>query len=697
MPPANFSTAPDDIDVAALFRAVSKRKVGIALLALAAGVVTFAGLLFVTPQYTSEARILIEREDNTYKRPAALQNSAVRRVQTDMESVASQVQVLLSRDLAAGAVKALNLENDPEFNNNAGASTLWSNISQMFGIDRRSSNLAIQKRVLDAFQDRLNVYQIKGSHVIAISFRSRNPQTAAKAANTLAEFYLTWQQNEKLEQTKEASAWLSTQISQLTKTVEQADIKAEKFRSASGLLEGRQNITLNAQQLSELNSQLIIAKAQRADAVARAELIKKMLKEKGDVAAAADVLKSPLIQNLLEQRVQVQRTLAEFSATLLPSHPRLKQLNSELTDLRRQIRREARKVVASLQNEAQIASAREVSSRENLAKMKRSTARGNENQIKLRALEREATANRELLESYLARYRDASARSDYTSIPSYASIVSRAYISSTPSFPKKGPISLIAFAAIGFLGLAHTVARELIMGQHVVRPGAGEIAAPYADRSPTPAPRLFEQHSVSEITRRLEMEDPGRIIITPACERFEASAKAIEVARALAASGRRVVLVDALAETDHIAITMDLPDGPGISQLLYGKAQFEDVIRRDPGSSLHVISGPDDARRLPVLNARKMHSLLLALEAAYDRIILYAGPEQARMLTGIPARKPAAIVLVAGAYDSSNDAARWIADDILDAAHTRPTIMLLGHASERRALMPQFLRWNRAA
>ena len=67
-----------------------------------------------------------------------------------------------------------------------------------------------------------------------------------------------------------------------------------------------------------------------------------------DVAAAADVLKSTLIQNLLEQRVQVQRTLAEFSATLLPSHPRLKQLNSELSGLRHQIRKEARKVEATL-------------------------------------------------------------------------------------------------------------------------------------------------------------------------------------------------------------------------------------------------------------------------------------------------------------------------------------------------------------
>jgi len=255
MSPASWSASSDDIDIATLLRAISKRKGRIALLALAAGVVTFLGLLFVTPQYTSEARILIEREDNSYKRPEALQNSIERRDRTDMEAVASQVQVLLSRDLAAGVVKALNLEDDQEFNKDAGTSTLWRNIMQMLRFDdRRSSESELQEQVLDAFQDRLTVYQIKGSRVIAISFWSRNPQIAVKATNMLADFYLTWQQNEKLKQTREASAWLSAQISQLNKKVEQADIKVEQFRSTSGLLEGSQNTTLDAQQLSELNS-----------------------------------------------------------------------------------------------------------------------------------------------------------------------------------------------------------------------------------------------------------------------------------------------------------------------------------------------------------------------------------------------------------------------------------------------------------
>jgi uncharacterized protein involved in exopolysaccharide biosynthesis len=305
--------------------------------------------------------------------------------------------VLQSRDLAMGVAKHLKLDENPEFNSEAGSSLFFQKFLRFLRLDRYPAERAVQERVLDAFADRPSVYQLQDSRVIVVEFQSRDPETAAKVANTLAEFYLTWQQSEKLKQTKEASAWLSAQIKELTKKVEAADIAAGRFRSAPALLEETNNTTLDTQQLSELNSQIILAKAQRTKANARAALMRKMLKETGDVEGAADSLNSRLIQRLLEQRVRVQRELAGVSINLLPSHPRIKGLKSEIADLQRQIRRKARNAVASLQNEVQIAGARGVSLRESLTELKQTAAMGNESQIKLRALEREAKANRELL------------------------------------------------------------------------------------------------------------------------------------------------------------------------------------------------------------------------------------------------------------------------------------------------------------
>lgn len=705
MHPSSWSASSGDIEIIALLRAISRRKVPIALLAVAAGIITYVGLTFITPQYSSEAKILIGREENSFKRPAALQITSERVFQTDKAAVASHVQMLQSRDLAVGVVKALNLKEDPEFKKNPESRSFWRKLLSLARHERLPTEVTQQERVIDAFLARLKVNQLQDSRVIAVSFPSRNPETAARVTNKIVDFYLTWFQNIKLKQIKEASAWLSAQITQLTKKAESADIKVERFRSSSGLFEGRNNATLDVLQLSRLNSQLIIAKTHRTEAEARVDLIKKMLKEEGDVAAASDVLNSQLIQQLLEQRVRIQRVLAVISETLMPSHPQLIQLNSQLAEIRQQIAQESLKIVSSLQNEAQIADAREGSLQKALSAMKRSTTTSNESQIKLRALEREATSIKELLESYLARYRDASGRSDQISVRTFASIISRAHVSNMPIFPKKGPISLLAFAAIGLLGLAHTVAREAIMAQHAGRLGTRDAGNPHADYlhgTQGPASRQTKHvtsaiaaKSPCDIAQRLDAAGAGRIIITPASQRTEASRQALAIARALANAGTRLVVIDAMAEADHIAITMDFPEAPGIHQLLSGKAQFEHVIRRDPDSTLHVISGNSELGSVPALDVKKLISMLHALEATYDKIIVYTDPGQARILSNIPSRNNMALVLVAGVSSKSVDAL-WIADKILADSHADPAVMLLRSSEEQRWRMPQFAPWKRA-
>ena len=462
--------SPDDIDIRALGRAVVSRWRLIATLVLSSGMLTMLGLSFVTPQYMSEARILINNEETVFTRPTNAQPDSVPS-KPDPEAVASQVQVLLSQDLAQEVVRDLNLLDDPEFNKRGGILSWPRGMLVAVGLRRAPSESLLMERVLENYFGKLDVYQLATSRVITVRFTSAAPDTAAKVANKLAQVYLTWQQNEKLRQTRDASLWLNAQIAELRTKVEESEAKAEEFRSKAGLfVTGQNNTTLNDQELSELNSQLIQAKAQKSEAETRARLIEQMLREKGDVDSSPDVLRSELIQRLLEQRVQVQRELSEFSATRLPSHPRIRQLQSELAGVSRQIREEAAKIVKSLQNEAQIAGAREASLRASLNETKLGSAQSNENQIKLRALERESKSNRDLLESYLARYQDANARRDETSVPADASIISRAYVSSVPSFPKKVPLTLLVMTAVGLLSLAYVLARELIAGARFDEP-----------------------------------------------------------------------------------------------------------------------------------------------------------------------------------------------------------------------------------
>jgi uncharacterized protein involved in exopolysaccharide biosynthesis len=452
--------AADDIDLATVGSALWRAKGLILGLVLLAGAITFIGLSMMRPLYTSEARILIQNEESAFTRPTTEQGRAEIVTALDEQAVQSQVQVLTSRDLILQVVKDLDLTTNAAFAKDAGV-PLFRRFLIGFGLWRGNPE-SEEERAANALADHLDVFQLNKSSVIAVEYTSGDPDLAAHVANKLADVYIGWQREAKIAQTKDATAWLKDQIEVLRKATAQSEEAVETFRASEGLYAGTNNVTLNAQQLSELNSQLILAEAQESEARARAKLIKEMLADKGDIDATPEVLKSQLIINLIEQRVQVQRSLAELSATLLPSHPRIQQLRSELADVRQQIRDEAAKVVKSLENEAQVAAAREASLRASLNAAKTKSAGLSDAEIKLRALEREAKANRDLLESYLARYQDASARHDMGAVPAQAAIVSRAHASVLPSFPKRGPMTLLVMAATLLLSLAYVLARTLI-------------------------------------------------------------------------------------------------------------------------------------------------------------------------------------------------------------------------------------------
>jgi tyrosine-protein kinase Etk/Wzc len=532
--------AAEDIDLQTLGRALWRAKGWILGLAIGAGLATFIGLSMVRPLYTSEARILVQNDESAFTRSTSDQGRDPQQRALDEQATQSQVQVLTSRDLAVAVIKALDLTNNPDFAKDAGTGALVRFLNRM-GLARGSPK-SEEEKAANTFAEHLSVFPLAKSSVIAVEYTSGDAGLAANVANKLADVYINWQREAKLEQTKDATAWLSAQIDVLRTKVGEAEAAAEQFKASQGLFAGTNNVTLNAQQLSELNSQLILAKAQKSEAEARARLIKKMLADKSDIDASPEVLKSELIRGLIDQRVQVQRQLAELSATLLPSHPRIKQLTAELADVRTQIRNEVTKIVKSLENEAEIASARETSLRNSLNDVKTQASGLSEAEIKLTALEREAKAQRDLLESYLARYRDASARHDMGAVPAQATIVSRAHASILPSFPKRRPISLLVAVATALLALAYVLARELIGAPAAPRitrraGGRAERRGPPTLRAPRePAPEAAATTSEAQ-TAMAPLPKVEKGVVRPVTEASPVEQVELPLATSARASG----------------------------------------------------------------------------------------------------------------------------------------------------------------
>jgi len=285
----------------------------------------------------------------------------------------------------------------------------------------------------------------------------------------------------------------------------------------------------------------------------------------GKPIEASEVLNSELIRRLSEQRVTLRAQLAEQSSTLLDNHPRIKELKAQLADLDRQIRDEASKLSRSLDNDARIASGRVEGLSANLDQVKKQASSANGQDVQLRALEREAKAQRDLLESYLAKYREATTRENIEAAPADGRIISRASVSNSPAYPKKLPIVLIATLATLMLSTGLIVTGELLR-MTIPRAAAAfasvsaPLLEPVAKVFSAPAEPRFTGESRPAIESKSAVESgrPVEPVAAPLAPEIESEFAEVEqLADRLLAAGEaaRKVTILGTASSESITLT----------------------------------------------------------------------------------------------------------------------------------------------
>jgi len=461
------------IDIGTVFAGILARKSWIILATLLAAAGSVAFVSVATPEYQATSRVLVENLETSFSRTGQQRAGGTT---IGQQEVKSQVEVLTSRDLAkkvitrlaqddkSGQGRAINLLESKEFDPVRRGIGPVSKILISLGFKTDPTKQTPTQRVLDTYFKKMTAYQIPDSKVIVITMKSKDPLVAAAVANTLAEEFVNDTRTVQSRTTGRAREWLAGQIETLSKKVVASEIDAEKFRASAGLLKGRdQNATLSSQELSELNTQIILAEAQRAEIQARAKSIRDLLARTGSVASSSEVLNSSLIQRLRERQITLRGNLADLSTTYLPNHPRVVAVRSQLDGLNRQVRSEALKIVSGLEQQSKVSTARVASLRASLNGLKSIASGTNLDQVTLRALERKAAANRSLLETFLTKYSDASSRESSVAQPGLARLISRADTPSEPSFPKPGPTVLLATIG-GFVLSAGLAFMASVMG-----------------------------------------------------------------------------------------------------------------------------------------------------------------------------------------------------------------------------------------
>ncbi|MCX8280390.1 Wzz/FepE/Etk N-terminal domain-containing protein [Phyllobacterium sp. 0TCS1.6C] len=653
MPQARSTGDDVDIDMGALFASLGRNWRRIAVGTLLVTLAAFVLLSVISPRYRAETRILIEARESVFTKPAAEQGDGGPIL--DQEAIKSQVELIASPDNLRRVAGKLNLATNAELSAAIEPSAL-KRLMISVGIAKAPDADTRQDYIVQAMRDRLLVYSVQESRVVVVQFSSKSPQLAADIANAIADEYIAMQQASKSDANADATGWLQPEIDDLSKRVREAEAKVAAYRSSSDLLIGQNNAVLATQQLSELSSELSRVKANRAAVEARAEGVRAALAKGAAPETLPDVIASPLIQRLRERQVQLNNDIADLSATLLSGHPRIRALRSQLADLNGQIRQEARKVLASLENEAETARLRDAELTRALNQLKAQASRAGEEEVELRALEREAAAQRQLLESYLTRYREASSRTDRGYTPADARIFSRADRPLEPYFPKVVPMTAATFIVSLLLLCIATLLHALFSGAALrpapvssggtkVRPELQDhpaaalapepavtaVAPPAAIAEPTPEPvnqpvplPAVDHSNIADAASRLMESGAARaVVLSP--EGDEASALTILLVRELADRGVKVVLIDMTGSGEIGRSMLDDASLPGITNLLVSEKHFSDVIHHDNYSEAEVIPLGDHDPMQAMQAAGRLPMILGALQSAYDLVIIDAG------------------------------------------------------------------------
>ena len=644
--------ADDDVrmDAGGLMRAVWVRMPRIVLVTVLLLAVTFAILMFVPKTYESSASLLVEARDSTYTRSATDTASSSSGSTANSEAlISSQIELIKSRDLMLEVVDSQKLRSVPEFSG-AGFNPINTILALM---GRKQEPKSLDETVLANLSDRMTVIRERDSAVISVFVRSTSPDLAAAIANAVAEAHVKRRGAQSVADTSDAVIWLQGEIDELRAKVSAAEKRVADYKVANGLFVGSNSTPMTDQTLSAVTQQITDAQQKKNDAQSRAELIRGLVQSGRPLDGVADVRNSVVISSLLQTMANLQAELAQKSTTLLDGHPTIKALRAQVAELQDQIRAESRKVADSLDAEAKVQADLEQRLRDDLTRAQLASGDATKGGVTLDSLEREAKAQRDLLETYLARYNDAEARSASNAALPDVRIVADAAASAVPSSPK----TALILGAVGFVALVLQVGAvlfgELMSGRALVErrvyeaveeavledvhaDAEGDAAVEAAAAIELPKPAGSRRDDLGRLSEAVSSRQLRMVLLANVGERDEVTMVIDRLVEDALSAGLSVVAVDAGSG--------DISSTQGLTDLAADRCDYGDVVHRASDDLAEVSWG-----RLATIDRRsgRPATLVEALADIYHVVIVDTG--RVGMVSSLPlfADARAGVVLVA--------------------------------------------------
>ena len=639
-----------DVDLRRLLMLLWRRKwVVMGIVVVTVAVAAIISSLLPT-RYTAQSLVMIESESINPK-GIELQNF-MSEMRLDTALVLSEVEVLKSRETARRVIMRLNMMAEDEPSSQSLMTTPAENETEFKSLSVYRTEMTSDEnpvlsdkmnRAIAVFQNNLAVKPVPGSYVIQISYTSGDPQRAALVANIVMDVYMEQRLEEKFLATQKVTNWLDNRLTALREQVRQSEKAVEDYRSRNNLIEGAR-FEMTAQQLSELNTQLVLAKSKRAEALARLNDTEGYVANSGVADASPDVLNARYIQDLKRSETELLQQKADLSSRYGPKHPTIIKINAELADLRSTLRRETQQVADAVRAEYEVADARVEELQKALAEMQGQKRVEYKAMIDLRELTREAESNRLIFDNFLETYKRSDQREQLEEPE--ARVLSYASVPEDPSYPNKPLIISLAAAISLFLGIAFVLILEKLdnafrsasqLEQRTGYPCFGLI--PAADSSVTKhgiADYIIKKPSsaVAESIRTLRMvlnlrsgnDEASRPRVVTVTSSLPAEGKTTISAwlgRVAAKSGEKVIVIDCDLRRPNLHRVMKMSNEKTLVDYLTGDMKLNQVVNKDDPSGAHIICARAVANSaLDLISSEKMRKLIKSLKETYDLVIL---------------------------------------------------------------------------
>ncbi|WP_426422948.1 exopolysaccharide transport family protein [Bradyrhizobium genosp. A] len=459
-----------------------RRKIAIGAAALIGACLAVTVGKSLTPRYTAIAQLYVDpRELQLVDReltPRAQDVSGMSMV------VESQARLITSNSVLLQLIQQANLDKDPEFGGGGDTKTLMTSLLGLIGLQPRALSAAdikdVQLAALDALNKHITIRKGDKSFIVDIEVWSTDPAKAAMLANTLTNTYLTDSRNSQALAARRATSELSGRLKELRERLRNAETALATYKAQNNFV-GTQDSLISDQQLSNSNQRLSAARAATMDAQARLDQIEANKRTAADAGAIPEALQSPTIANLRAQYADARKKYAEQTAELGPRHPALRQTEKQVEDLKRTISEEIERFALSAKNDLTRARDYEASLNRALEVQKRQSVQLSQAAVRLRELEREADASRDVYQSFLKRSRETEEQETLNT--SAARVIGEATVPQRRSFPP----AMSLFAMIGFMFGALAAASWFVAAEHLIN---GATAPEPSRRERTPAPDL---------------------------------------------------------------------------------------------------------------------------------------------------------------------------------------------------------------